>query len=231
MNYAKYNPIEVNLATVVVKALILGAIFLANAILALFNHLDIISTPLQLHYYLMFWCIFHTLEFVTTCLFNNSQVDDDSFILEDWDIHSMNILCISEFAIRWYWWSQNPWKITWYAVGLVALGQICRTLAMYTASESFNHYIQREHNEKTHQLVTTGIYSVLRHPSYFGFWWWFVGLQLFMNNTVTFAVGGYVLWNFFNKRIQFEEGFLVKFFKDAYIDYRKRTITGIPFIK
>ncbi|CAN0453530.1 unnamed protein product, partial [Hapterophycus canaliculatus] len=32
--------------------------------------------------------------------------------------------------------------------------------------------------EESHQLVTSGVYRFLRHPSYFGWFWWSLGTQV-----------------------------------------------------
>lgn len=50
-------------------------------------------------------------------------------------------------------------------------------------------------------------------------------------NTVCLLAFGVVLWKFFSRRIDGEEELLLKFFGPEYIQYRKRTWVGIPFIK
>ncbi|KAI9628056.1 hypothetical protein KEM48_011835 [Puccinia striiformis f. sp. tritici PST-130] len=111
-------------------------------------------------------------------------------------------------------------------------GQIIRSLAMITAANSFNHRVST-HSKKQddHTLVTNGIYQFSRHPSYFGFFWWSIGIQLFLANPFSLAIFSFVLWSFFNSRIQNEELHLVKFFGKAYITYRSTIPTRIPFIK
>lgn len=220
-----YNPESVNLSKVVGKLLVLGGVFSIN-VFFLFTKKNI---PLNL--YLIFWSIFHTLEFLTTAVYNNSVVDDDSFILEDKEVHFMNSAAILEYLLKgWFGWQEQRAWVT--LVGLVVLlaGQFIRTLAMCTAKESFNHHIQRSQSQN-HKLVTTGIYGYFRHPSYFGFWWWFVGMQLVLNSVFVMVVGCGVLWRFFSRRIEFEEGFLVEFFKEEYVGYRRRTLVWIPFIR
>lgn len=101
---------------------------------------------------------------------------------------------------------------------------------MKTAGQSFNHIVQAKKSD-THALVTTGIYSSLRHPSYFGFFWWAVGTQLTLGNSVSLVGYVYVLWKFFRHRITQEEHFLVQFFGVDYVEYRKRVGTGIPYVK
>jgi len=121
---------------------------------------------------------------------------------------------------------------------------------MIEASSNFSHQIATE-KKLTHELVTSGVYSLVRHPSYFGFFWWSVGTQIFLANPLSTVVFVAVLWRFFSYRIQYspmpslqsfrvsgsvlirvrrEEGLLVDFFGDEYVDYRKRVGVWIPFI-
>lgn len=93
--------------------------------------------------------------------------------------------------------------------------------------------------------------SWLRHPSYFGFFYWGLGTQMVLQNPVSFVGYALVMWRFFNSRIkgmdsphlcqrepaltciafQVEEVQLVKFFGNDYVNYRTRVGTGIPFIR
>lgn len=112
---------------------------------------------------------------------------------------------------------------------LVVIGQVVRSAAMVQAGPSFNHIVQQTQKQE-HILVTTGIYGKLRHPSYFGFFWWGLGTQLVMGNVVCFVAYAAVLWKFFSARIRHEEIFLVKFFGGEYLDYRTNVGTKIPFV-
>ncbi|KAL6454021.1 ICMT Protein-S-isoprenylcysteine O-methyltransferase [Candida maltosa Xu316] len=215
-NLSQYSPYHVNLLKVALKSFLLGTTFTINLIFLLSNNSLIYP---EINVYFISLVIFYSLEFITTVIWNNSQVDDDSFILEDKEIHMVTIASLLEFYFIH--WSYSP---RWIGLVLVIVGQFIRTLSMYTASESFNHYIQRSAKEK-HTLITHGVYSIFRHPSYFGFFVWFIGLQVFLNNVVILIVGGVVLWRFFRDRIVFEERFLVDFFGNDYIEYRKKTRT------
>ena len=231
--HSQYNPYKVDLVKVVFKSVLLGSILLINLIMIAMNFGGIIDIPrwIPLNFYFIFLAFYHLMEFLSTALFNNRAVDDDSFILEDWDMHWVTVASVVEYVIRTQWlgWNVIHWICT-VGVLVAVVGQFVRTLAMYTARESFNHYIQRHHEAEKHRLVTHGIYGILRHPSYFGFWWWYVGLQLYLNNAILGAVGGYILCRFFRKRVEFEEELLVTFFTE-YDEYRNRTRTGIPFVK
>ena len=122
---------------------------------------------------------------------------------------------------------------------------------MIHAGSNFNHLIQSK-KKQGHVLVTGGIYKHLRHPSYFGFFWWGLGTQVVLGNTVCLVGYGVVLWRFFRRRIESmlipfrglrrdllltggrscteEETLLIGFFGIDYVRYRDRTRVGIPFI-
>jgi len=126
------------------------------------------------------------------------------------------------------WWMYGACILSGLGLVLVLVGQACRSGAMWTAGSNFNHVIATK-KEKEHQLVTHGLYRYLRHPSYFGWFWWSIGLQVLLLNPVCTLAYAAASWRFFSRRIPFEEGQLEKFFPD-YPAYKRRTIIGIPFI-
>ena len=60
---------------------------------------------------------------------------------------------------------------------LVIAGEIIRKASMFTAKTNFNHYVQYV-KQQGHELVTTGVYSFCRHPSYVGWFLWSIGTQV-----------------------------------------------------
>jgi len=80
-------------------------------------------------------------------------------------------------------------------------------------------------------LVTHGIYGIMRHPSYVGWFWWSIGTQIILSNPFCVIFYAIISWKFFNDRIYVEEITLINFFGKQYFDYQKRVPTGIPFIK
>ena len=138
----------------------------------------------------------------------------------------------------------NPPSTIALGVIMIAIGQSVRSVAMKQAGTNFNHQVQSRKSEG-HELVTTGLYSHFRHPAYFGFFWWGLGTQVVLGNTVSFIAYAGVLWYFFHTRITRklvylhnqqvltiadEEKHLVDFFGDDYESYRARTRVWIPFI-
>ncbi|KAI0874791.1 isoprenylcysteine carboxyl methyltransferase [Hypoxylon argillaceum] len=182
---------------------------------------------------------FHFLEFWTTAKYNTSVASIDSFLLTaNWPAYAIAHTAASlECLLTKLLFPNRAWApfysghiILLLGFVLVFVGQTARSLAMTQAGASFNHTIQRKKKDD-HELVTTGLYSFLRHPAYFGFFYWGIGTQLVLGNPICFLGYLLVLWRFFSARIKSEESDLVRFFDDDYIDYRKRVGTGIPFIR
>ncbi|OQR66843.1 protein-S-isoprenylcysteine O-methyltransferase-like [Tropilaelaps mercedesae] len=66
--------------------------------------------------------------------------------------------------------------VAWTGLTLCALGEALRKCAMLTAGSNFHHLV-RVKREEDHELVTSGVYSICRHPSYAGWFLWSVGTQ------------------------------------------------------
>ncbi|KUI65555.1 Protein-S-isoprenylcysteine O-methyltransferase [Cytospora mali] len=227
-----------SLAGIALRAFCLG-IALAVGAIGTITILLVTSSPLwRLPFFLAALATFHFLEFWTTAAYNTREADVSSFLLTaNWPAYAIAhtaaaVECLLTNAL----FPGRSWApfhtgtlLMLLGVFLVVVGQVVRSAAMVQAGPSFNHIVQQT-QKREHILVTTGIYGTLRHPSYFGFFWWGLGTQLAMGNLVCFVAYAAVLWRFFSTRIMHEELFLVKFFGEEYVDYRKKTGTKIPFV-
>ena len=81
-------------------------------------------------------------------------------------------------------------------------GLVIRLIAFYTAKSNFTHLVQRKKLEK-HQLVTHGIYKLMRHPGYMGFFYYSLGSMMFIGNPLCFVAYAIVLSRFFRRRIMY----------------------------
>jgi protein-S-isoprenylcysteine O-methyltransferase len=184
-------------------------------------------------FYLMSLSFFHMSEFLFTALYNHKDVSTDSFLLN----HSLEygIAALAswfEYTIEAFFVPQlKLFRLTFYTgLLLVVFGELFRKLAMYTAGRSFNHYVQEE-RQSDHVLVTNGVYRLVRHPSYFGWFIWSVGTQILLANPICVVVYAIASWKFFKSRITYEEFHLIKFFGKQYTDYQRRVPSGVPFVK
>ncbi|CAK7268387.1 farnesyl cysteine-carboxyl methyltransferase [Sporothrix epigloea] len=201
----------------------------------------------RLPFFLAALSTFHFLEFWITARYNTQATSVESFLLTaNWPAYAIaHLAAFAECFLRYTVLRRAPsvasvasflplplpsrTAVMLAGLALVAVGQAVRTAAMVQAGRSFNHMIQHK-RAASHALVTDGIYAWLRHPSYFGFFWWALGTQLVLGNVVCLLGYTAVLWRFFSVRIRHEEQLLVRFFGDDYVQYRKRVGTKIPFV-
>ena len=190
--------------------------------------------------YMVAFCSFHFLEFLITAIRqSNNKLSYNSFVLN----HSKSYTAAVLFSWLEFWLRQlvlfiygydvnmYGFKYPFFLLGLVFVvaGQFIRSLAMWQCGENFNHLIMEKHIEN-HRLVKNGVYYYLRHPSYFGWFYWSIGTQIILHNPICSLAYFYASWKFFKERIMYEEKTLDQFYKEEYQIYRRRTIIGIPFI-
>lgn len=183
-------------------------------------------------YYLMCLSFFHLGEFVTTALYNQSEVSTDSFLINhSWEYGMAMLVSWIEYGIELMLFPSLKTNLYIRLLGLflVIFGEFFRKLAMYTAGTNFNHYVQ-ESRKDGHILVKTGVYSFVRHPSYFGWFYWSIGTQVLLGNPICMILYAISTWKFFNSRITYEEFHLLRFFDKEYSTYQQKVSTGIPFI-
>ncbi|CAB9527426.1 isoprenylcysteine O-methyltransferase [Seminavis robusta] len=180
--------------------------------------------------YIVLVCCFHLTEFFITAIYNPTVVTADSFLVN----HSLGytaafLASATEFWARFCLCPSMRAPIFMVGLAMVIFGQVTRAVAMATCGASFNHLIQTSKKDN-HVLVTHGIYSYLRHPSYVGFYYWAIGAQILLNNilhSILFAVATTI---FFRRRIPYEEESLMHYFPDQYACYAASTWVGIPFV-
>ncbi|PPQ77682.1 hypothetical protein CVT25_011117 [Psilocybe cyanescens] len=234
-----------------VVAFLLGSIF-ASGIYTFIADLSLSARWLtyQLGFFVAAWAFFHWAEFAVTAGWNFEKCSVDSYLLENGPMyHIANGTALLEYLISLYFApSSKSWPyVSQIGILMVILGQVLRSSAMIHASTNFSHTVASRKRD-THRLVTDGVYrfviakppffpivvliilSWFRHPSYAGFFYWALGTQLVVQNPFTFTLFSILLWRFFYYRTRDEEKYLVKFFGDEYINYRRRVGTMIPFV-
>ncbi|PVH82491.1 ICMT-domain-containing protein [Cadophora sp. DSE1049] len=226
-----------SLSGIAIRSFILGLVLSSSLFLS--TYLLYTGRPIwRAPFFITILSLFHFLEFYTTARANTSSARISSFLFSSngsaYTIAHTTSFLETLFSHCFLPTSVLPTYIHYPIVILgffmVTIGQVVRAVAMLTAGTNFSHVVKHT-KAQSHQLVTTGIYSVFRHPSYFGFFWWGIGTQLICGNVLSLLGYTAVLWKFFASRIDGEEELLVKFFGDEYRDYRLRTRVGIPFIK
>ena len=220
--------IDVKIVQVIFVAHSLGLVFSLGGLIAASD-----CQFFSFGWYMMAMSFFHWSEYVTTSIFNSSSLSLDSFLIN----HSIEygvaaVASWLEFWIEYYLFpSLKTVRIVfWFGLMLVVFGEALRKVAMFTAGSNFTHQVQVI-KRQDHRLVTTGVYSFFRHPSYVGWFYWSLGTQILVCNPICIVGYGIVSWKFFNERILDEEQLLTYFFGDDYSQYTAKVGTGIPFIQ
>jgi protein-S-isoprenylcysteine O-methyltransferase len=183
--------------------------------------------------YLAFLTVFHYSEYLIISITHPQSLSLDSFMLN----HSIQyglaaLISWAEFFVEVYYYPEmKKYKILWLAGALVCFsGEILRKTAMITAQKSFHHLVQFQQNDD-HKLVKSGVYGIMRHPSYVGWFYWSIGTQIILANPLCTILYTIASWLFFRERIHMEEITLLNFFGQEYFLYQQNTATGLPFIE
>lgn len=129
-----------------------------------------------------------------------------------------------------YW--RYPDSFRWDVVSSVALilaiaGLLFRAWAVRELGKYFTWHIEIQDD---HQLVSTGPYRWVRHPSYTGALFLYVSTLLITHSWVaTIAALLAMLWAF-SVRIVYEEAILQKALGKKYVEYSRSVKTIIPYV-
>lgn len=111
---------------------------------------------------------------------------------------------------------------------LVVLGFLFSMLGRYTIGTNWTHALEYQIKKK-HELVTKGIYHVIRHPIYSGFFLSILGFEVLLGSylSIIFLL---VAIPILNRQAGKEEKILTEHFGKTYTNYMKRTRRFIPYM-
>ena len=186
----------------------------------------------HLFIYFITLCIYHYSEYFSELLFHFKDLQKDAFLIYENKKWVMATLAsFLEYLIETFFFHKYKDLKILFLIGLIMtiIGQYFRIAALFTGKSNFTHKVQMI-KRKNHVLVKHGIYSVCRHPSYFGFFLWSVGIEIMCVNPLCIIAFTFILFKFFKNRIKIEEEYLIRFFGMEYINYRREVGALIPFV-
>ena len=123
----------------------------------------------------------------------------------------------------------SSWSVVlyWTGIGLILAGLVFRAVAILQLKKFFTVDVVLHED---HRLIRSGLYGILRHPSYSGSLLSFIGLGVSFANWLSTLVVALPILCIFLYRIRIEEAALQSHFGQEYRDYMARTKRLIPFI-
>ena len=121
-------------------------------------------------------------------------------------------------------WSLDSETVRWFGVVLLAAGSTLRLWSVFVLGHRFSGLVAIQPG---HELVTTGVYRVIRHPSYLGLLITMLGWALAFRSLIGVLLTFVMLVPLLG-RIRAEEAFLRSHFGEEYNSYCRRTSRLIP---
>lgn len=106
-------------------------------------------------------------------------------------------------------------------------GLLLRFAAHRALGQSYSVHVE---TSQKHKLVTSGIFSILRHPAYLDLLCLFLGIPLCMGSWGGLLIAGLGGIPVIIYRIRIEERVLVEWFGEAYKNYLQNTWRLIPYL-
>ena len=219
-SYPERNHYLIGLSLSVIFSFSFSMIFFTNSI----------YYPLYLYFITL--CIYHYTEFFSVLLYHFKKLNCEYFLIDQslsWIIATF--VSFIETILETYYFNKYKKIKIFFIIGLIMtiIGQIFRIGGIYTGKKNFTHKISYE-KKKEHKLVKNGVFALTRHPSYFGFYLWSIGIEIMCCNPICFIGFTFILFYFFKNRILLEEKLLIQFFGEEYLEYKKKVGILIPFI-
>eukprot|EP00457_Paulinella_chromatophora_P007414 gb/GEZN01007437.1/.p1 GENE.gb/GEZN01007437.1/~~gb/GEZN01007437.1/.p1 ORF type:complete len:413 (-),score=30.76 gb/GEZN01007437.1/:299-1414(-) len=158
-----------------------------------------------------------------------------------WDM-AAKLCAVVEFWLEWFFFGSvlSTPMFKWLAVlgtVIALLALYVRCLAHYTLGPNYTEWLHYARFAKgsqwprlDFQFVTKSIYRYIRHPGYASYFWFCVGLELILLNPVSLLLHIYVLIEWFTRQCDHEEGHMMRNYGERYLQYHRRTFSGIPLM-
>lgn len=133
--------------------------------------------------------------------------------------------CADAFLLGWTTWV--PAAMAYGGVLVTAVGIVIRIVARVQIGRNFSAFVQ---TTDSHRLITSGLYSGVRHPAYSGFVLFLIGFPLAFGSVTALAIALAIGLPALRHRVRAEEAALVSWFGDDYRRYQQCTARLVPFI-
>ncbi len=149
-----------------------------------------------------------------------------------WLILCLALPAVAMPVIEWAYWLNPVFRnelsfANCAGLALLIGGLALRIEAIRTLNRFFTATVQMRDD---HRLVTNGVYTFLRHPSYSGAYLYFLGSALWLGTWGGLAIAAVLMGVAYYCRIEVEERTLEGGFGETYRQYKEKTWRMIPGI-
>jgi protein-S-isoprenylcysteine O-methyltransferase Ste14 len=117
--------------------------------------------------------------------------------------------------------------LPWVGLCLIVAGLVVRWLSI---ARLWRYFTVDVAISPDHRLLTSGIYGIIRHPSYLGSIVSFLGLGVALSSWIALLLIAVPVTGSFLGRIVIEEKALREAFGEEYLEYCERTKRLVPFL-
>jgi protein-S-isoprenylcysteine O-methyltransferase Ste14 len=132
-------------------------------------------------------------------------------------------------AIEFHWTTIGPSfsAVSYVGIPFLVVGIAVRIISRLTLGKQFSGYVQTTDN---HRLITSGIYSSIRHPAYLGYLCLIIGFPVCFGSIAGFGCTIALGIPSLIYRIRIEEIALLRWFGEEYQQYQERTSRLVPLL-
>lgn len=155
-----------------------------------------------------------------------ASTDKNSF----WWITIMSLLSLHVPLIEWAYFHDMKTVYSWsfpLGLGILLLSIVFRVWAIQTLGRFFTATVQIVEG---HQVIQSGPYALVRHPSYTGAYLSYIGTGIMLEAWIGLAFAVVAMGIAYYQRITAEEEALRTYFGEAYVAYSRKTKRLIPFV-
>lgn len=114
-----------------------------------------------------------------------------------------------------------------FSLILYTIGLLLRYVSILYLGKYFTRDVSIE---SKHELISSGPYTLLRHPLYVGLFLLTTSVPLFFGHIYVYIIAVILMSSVLNQRMKLEEALLTEHFKESYTTWKSKRYRFIPFI-
>lgn len=114
-----------------------------------------------------------------------------------------------------------------FSLILYTIGLLLRYVSILYLGKYFTRDVSIE---SKHELISSGPYTLLRHPLYVGLFLLTTSVPLFFGHMYVYVLTIILMSTVLNQRMKLEEALLTEHFKESYTTWKSKRYRFIPFI-